>query len=91
VLSSGRPIPKGCVTLTDSVRLLPTPTAINPNDGEETSNWLERRERHLLRKSNGNGMGMPLSIAVRLLPTPTASDARASTHRSHEGGPSLTD
>ena len=27
VLKSDRPIPAGCVTLTDSVRLLPTPTA----------------------------------------------------------------
>ncbi|OXM60929.1 hypothetical protein CF165_40295, partial [Amycolatopsis vastitatis] len=27
VLKPGRPIPPGCVTLTDSVRLLPTPTA----------------------------------------------------------------
>lgn len=90
VLTPGHPIPKGCVAITDSVRLLPTPTAINPNDGEETSNWLERRERHLRRKINGNGMGMPLSIAVRLLPTPTASDARASTHRTHEGGPLST-
>ncbi|GGN23714.1 hypothetical protein GCM10011609_76680 [Lentzea pudingi] len=73
------------------VRLLPTPTAINPNDGEDPSLWLQRREKHRARGINGNGMGMPLSIAVRLLSTPTASDAKASTHCTHDGGPSLTD
>jgi DNA (cytosine-5)-methyltransferase 1 len=72
-------------------RLLPTPTAINPNDGEQPEHWLRRRERHRARRINGTGMGMPLSIAVRLLPTPTASDAKNCTHRTQRGGPSLPD
>ncbi|GHH32241.1 hypothetical protein GCM10017774_12850 [Lentzea cavernae] len=73
------------------VKLLPTPTAINPNDAEDPDHWLARRETHRARGTNGNGMGTPLSIAVRLLPTPTASDANASTHLKQDGGPSLTD
>ncbi|MFJ5989308.1 hypothetical protein [Lentzea sp. NPDC092896] len=77
--------------VTAAARLLPTPTAINPNDAEDPSHWLVRREKHRARRINGNGMGMPLSIAVRLLPTPTASDAKASTHCTHDGGPSLSD
>jgi DNA (cytosine-5)-methyltransferase 1 len=71
--------------------LLPTPTAINPNDSECPQQWLARRELHKARGINGNGMGMPLSIAVRLLPTPTASDAKNCTHRSQTGGPLLPD
>lgn len=50
----------------DVRRLLPTPTAINPNDGEVPQHWVHRRERHRRRRINGNGMVMPLSIAVRL-------------------------
>jgi hypothetical protein len=73
------------------VALLPTPTAINPNDSEDPAHWLARRARHQARRINGNGMGMPLSIAVRLLPTPTASDAKNCTHRTQGGGPSLPD
>jgi DNA (cytosine-5)-methyltransferase 1 len=80
VRTSSRPTPAGCVTLTDSVRLLPTPAAINPNDGEEPTQWLKRRERHIARKINGNGMGMPLSIAVRLLPTPATPTGQGSAH-----------
>ena len=54
------------------MKLLPTPAATNPNDGEGAASWLARRERVKLTANNGNGMGMPLTIAVQLLPTPTA-------------------
>lgn len=37
VLKSGRPIPAGCVTLTDSVRLLPTPTASDAKNCTHTT------------------------------------------------------
>jgi len=53
--------------------LLPTPAAMNPNDGEGTASWLARRERVKLTANNGNGMGMPLTIAVQLLPTPNTT------------------
>lgn len=82
---------QGGPSLWDQLRLLPTPTAINPNDSENPRHWLARRDKQRARKINGNGMGMPLSIAVRLLPTPTASDAKNCTHRTQRGGPSLPD
>jgi DNA (cytosine-5)-methyltransferase 1 len=82
---------QGGPSLLDQLRLLPTPAAINPNDGEDPDHWLRRRDHHRARKINGSGMGMPLSIAVRLLPTPTASDAKNCTHRTQNGGPSLPD
>lgn len=52
--------------------MLPTPAASVANDGEGPETWLERRERVKAKGINGNGMGMPLTIAVQLLPTPEA-------------------
>ena len=43
------------------------------NDGEGTDTWLARREEVKARGINGNGMGMPLTIAVQLLPTVTTT------------------
>ena len=51
---------------------LPTPAACVANDGERPETWLERRERVKLTANNGNGMGMPLTIAAQLLSTPVA-------------------
>ena len=60
-------------------RMLPTPPAGIPNDGERPETWLARRERVKAKGINGNGMGMPLAIAAQLLPTPTVNDAGNST------------
>ncbi len=49
--------------------LLPTPAAGNFNDGEDAKQWLARREAVKERLNNGNGMGMPLSIAVQIMAT----------------------
>lgn len=54
--------------------LLPTPAAMNPNDGESFDTWEARRLRVKATGKNGNGFGTPLAIAVQLLPTPKASD-----------------
>jgi hypothetical protein len=54
--------------------VLPTPAACLPNDGERPETWLARREKVKAKGINGNGMGMPLSIAAQLLPTPKAAD-----------------
>jgi DNA (cytosine-5)-methyltransferase 1 len=45
-------------------------------DGERPETWLARRELVKLTANNGNGMGMPITIAVRLWPTPTSRDYR---------------
>ncbi|GAA5102904.1 hypothetical protein GCM10025762_02900 [Haloechinothrix salitolerans] len=58
------------MNLSDAVTaFLPTPAGSNPNDGEEPADWLRRQARQKARGINGNGMGMPLSIAVRTLRT----------------------
>jgi hypothetical protein len=74
------------------VRLLPTPAAGNPNDGEDPSGWLARQARHRARRINGNGMGIPLSVAIRLLPTPLAAEATHGSPNQHSssGQPGLT-
>lgn len=64
----------GGLDLRTAVTLLPTPAASVANDGEGTETWLARRERVKLTAANGNGMGMPLTIAVQMLPTPRATD-----------------
>ena len=48
------------------VPLLPTPTAARFNDGEDLASWSARRARVKETASNGNGFGVPLSVAVRL-------------------------
>ncbi len=48
-------------------RLLPTPCAMVPNDNERAETWLARAESLKAKHNNGNGAGMPLSIAVQLL------------------------
>jgi hypothetical protein len=44
----------------------PTMAAMIPQDYEAPDTWLKRREHLRLTKKNGNGAGMPLSIAVQL-------------------------
>ena len=74
------------VNLADAVMVfLPTPSASNPNDGEDPTSWLRRQTRHRARGINGNGIGMPLSIAVRLLPTPKAGDTGTSGRKAGQG------
>lgn len=74
-----RPDTKGRELATVVRDLLPTPSACVANDGERPETWLARREQVKLTAKNGNGMGMPLTIAAQLLPTPTANDSKNST------------
>lgn len=66
--------------------LLPTPNAIVSNDGETAATWLVRRERLRETVKNGNGAGLPLTIAVQLLPTVRASDATGGGLRPRQDG-----
>ena len=50
----------------------PTPTGSVAQLGERPETWLARRERLKITANNGNGAGMPLTIAVQMWPTPTA-------------------
>jgi len=57
--------------------LWPTATACLAQDGENPETWLERRERVKLTAQNGNGMGMPLTIAAMLWQTPQTDSFRS--------------
>ena len=80
--SDGTKAPKcfarGNPSLPEAVKW-PTPTASNPNDGEDPVSWEARRQRNLARGVNGNGQGLPLGMAVKgsAWPTPVASDHRS--------------
>lgn len=76
--------PGATMRLSDQVReesgrglLLPTPSACVANDGEGTATWLARRERVKLTAANGNGMGMPLTIAALLIGETTSQPSAA--------------
>jgi hypothetical protein len=47
--------------------LWPTPAACNPNDWETPETWRARREILKQKSYNGNGAGVPLSIAAQEL------------------------
>ena len=76
------------VSIEDAIHglaLLPTPTACVANDCEGPETWLARRERVKETANNGNGMGMPLTIAVQLLPTPTTEPMTGNGHARNLG------
>ena len=80
-------------SLEEALLMLPTPSACVANDGERPETWLARRERVKLTAKNGNGMGMPLTIAAQLL-TPCASDWKGRTNwvaAEHHGPQRLPD
>ena len=70
--TSGRPIEKS-THLGTIARLLPTPSAMVANDGEQPDTWLARAAK--VKAKSGANNGLPLTIATLLLPTPQAHDA----------------
>ena len=64
----------------------PTPCASLHNDGEDPASWLARAEKLKKKHRNGNGAGMPLSIAARLWPTPCATDHKGSYRPGQRSG-----
>lgn len=64
----------------ESSSLLPTPNASVSQDGETFATWEVRRQVALTKGYNGNGIGMPLTIAVQLLPTPVTEPSTGNGH-----------
>lgn len=62
-------------TLTDAMRLWPTPDASVSNDSEEPEQWRARQTELRKKGVNGNGAGVPLAIATKEWATPTASES----------------
>lgn len=76
----------------------PTPSASVANDGESPETWHARAALLKLKHGNGNGVGMPLTIAAVQWPTPASRDFRtpnsqesqeSQERRNHTGGEQL--
>lgn len=61
------------------VRLVPTPSASLPNDGEGADTWIDRKVAHAEKGDASTRASMPLAIYAQvkdaLVPTPTVADA----------------
>jgi DNA (cytosine-5)-methyltransferase 1 len=73
------------VTLTDFVRMWPTP---NVAGGGNPPDRLKRHGNHFVRPS-GKKAHLSLDQAVKLWPSPTARDTKGRDANCREGGPSL--
>lgn len=62
--------PPGVNNLNEVTAMWPTPSAALTNDGEEPQTFLARQERLKEKGINGNGAGIPLTIASKMWPTP---------------------
>lgn len=83
------------LTLTGQAAQWPTPSAAVMNDAESPESWHARAEAIKERGINGNGAGLPLTIAAKSWPTPNSRDHKGSDHKgsdlpSRNGGASLS-
>lgn len=70
--------------LKDQAKTWPTPSGSVAQDGEDPQTWLDRRELLKETANNGNGAGMPLTIASQLWSTPQAADRANRPGRTHD-------
>lgn len=68
---------KGDLMLPSMVAHWPTPSAAVANDGESPETWHARAEKLAQKHGNGNGAGLPLTVATAQWPTPVSSDQRS--------------
>lgn len=68
---------QGGPTLQSAAALWPTPSAALTNDTEGPQTFKARQAKLAEKGINGNGAGMPLTVAVKDWPTPTSRDWRA--------------
>jgi hypothetical protein len=59
--------------------LWPTPAASVTNLSESPESWQARADKLKEKGINGNGAGVPLTVAVKMWPTPMRSDSRGSS------------
>lgn len=65
----------GCSSSATSTGAWPTPSAALTNDGESAESWQARANALKAKGTNGNGAGMPLTIAAKVFwPTPKSND-----------------
>lgn len=65
--TKGRPLSRAAMNW-------PTPDACVMNDGESPETWFARQAQVKAKGINGNGMGLPLTMAAQIWSTPRATD-----------------
>ncbi len=79
---------KAQVPLESQAQHWPTPSAAVMNDGESPETWRARAEKLKAKKMNGNGAGLPLTVAAVehswQWPTPASRDYRSPNMESLE-------
>lgn len=68
---------KDVLILTGQAESWPTPSAAVVNDGESPETWHARAEKLKAKHTNGNGAGLPLTVATAQWPTPVSSDQKS--------------
>jgi hypothetical protein len=61
----------------------PTPSATVMNDGESPETWHARAQMLKAKHINGNGAGLPLTVAAVQWPTPAARDGKGANSAEH--------
>lgn len=83
---------KGDLMLPSAAAQWPTPSASLANDGESPETWHARAAKLKVKHGNGNGVGLPLTVAAVQWPTPASRDYRtpnSQESRKHTGGEQL--
>lgn len=74
---------KGDLMLPSMAAQWPTPSAAVMNDAESPESWHARADAIKAKGINGNGAGLPLTIAVKQWPTPASRDYRTPNSMSY--------
>lgn len=67
----------GATLNSQALSIWPTPSAAVVNDGESPETWHARAEKLRVKHINGNGAGLPLTVATAQWPTPVSSDHKS--------------
>ena len=74
---------KRTVGLESQTRFWPTPSAAVMNDGESPETWHARAAKLKAKHGNGNGAGLPLTVASVQWPTPASRDFKGANSAEH--------
>ena len=84
-----RPDTKVTIGLPTVASTWPTPSAAVVNDGESPETWHARAAKLKEKGINGNGAGLPLTVATAQWPTPMTRDHHAQGSGNQQKSPSL--
>ena len=71
------------IALAKDLTMWPTPSASVANDGESPETWHAHAALLKTKHGNGNGAGIPLTVATAQWPTPAARDSKGPNSEEH--------